>query len=56
MFALQVIDPYVEVEVSGVSLDNRKRRTKAVDDNGKFRIVLWTKNQKGECNLRWVVA
>ena len=31
---LQIIDPYVEIEVLGIPADNCKRRTKTIMDNG----------------------
>lgn len=31
---LQIIDPYVEVEVLGIPADSCKRRTKTIMDNG----------------------
>lgn len=31
----QIIDPFVEIEVTGIPADNCKRRTKTVIDNGK---------------------
>ena len=32
---VQIIDPYVEIEVVGIPADNAKYRTKTVMDNGK---------------------
>ena len=32
---MQIIDPYVEIEIVGIPADNAKYRTKTVMDNGK---------------------
>lgn len=34
IISLQIIDPYVEVEIIGLPVDNRKYRTRTVLDNG----------------------
>jgi hypothetical protein len=33
-FVLQIIDPYVEIEIIGIPADNAKHRTKTIEDNG----------------------
>ena len=35
---LQIIDPYVEIEVIGIPADNCKQRTKTIIDNGKYEL------------------
>lgn len=35
-FVLQIIDPFVEVEIIGLPVDCSKEQTRVVDDNGKL--------------------
>lgn len=37
---LQIIDPYVEVEIVGINVDCSKQQTKVVDDNGKSYLII----------------
>ena len=38
LLLLQIIDPYVEIEVIGIPADNCKQRTKTIIDNGKYEL------------------
>jgi len=36
-FIVQIIDPFVEVEIIGLPTDCNKQQTRVVDDNGKYK-------------------
>ncbi len=44
MFAVQIIDPFVEVEIIGLPIDCNKQQTRVVDDNGKYKAELCKQN------------
>ena len=38
LISLQIIDPFVEVEIIGLPVDCSKDQTRVVDDNGKVSV------------------
>ncbi len=44
MFVVQIIDPFVEVEIIGLPIDCNKHQTRVVDDNGKYKAELCKQN------------
>lgn len=44
MFVVQIIDPFVEVEIIGLPVDCNKQQTRVVDDNGKYKSGLCKQN------------
>lgn len=41
---VQIIDPFVEVEIIGLPIDCNKQQTRVVDDNGKYKSGLCKPN------------
>lgn len=47
MFVVQIIDPFVEVEIIGLPINCNKQQTRVVDDNGKCRTELFKQAKLG---------